>query len=161
MDFHRTDGSGICAQRDAHLIQNLCCNGSGCHAADRFTAGGAAASPVIPKAIFLVKTKIGMPGTVCICDIPVVTGTLVFVIYDHGNGSTSGLSLKDTGEDFHLISFFAGCGIAALPGFPAVQINLNLFFCQGKSCGTAVHNNAQSLSVRFSPGCDNKFFSKR
>ena len=76
------------------------------------------------------------------------------------NWSTGSLSFKNSGKDLHQISFLTGSCITALTGLSPVKKNLDIFFAERKTCGTAVENGTDSLAVRFSPGGNHEFFSE-
>src|SRR5699024_4373017 len=125
-DGYRADGTGVGAERDTQLIQKLGRYGACGYPADGLTAGGAAAAPGIPEAVFGVKGKSRWSGPVEGGNIRVVPGTLGGVPHQKGDGSSCGLSFKDTGEDLHRVILLPGGGEAALPGFPSVKIDLDI-----------------------------------
>ena len=88
-----------------------------------------------------------MARTVNIHNIAVVMGTLVCIADQKRNRSTGSLSLKNSGKDLHQISFFTGSCITALTGLSPVKKNLDIFFAERKTCGTAVENGTDSLAV--------------
>ena len=88
-----------------------------------------------------------MTGPVGICNIAVITGTLVLIKDRHGDRRSGGPALKDTGENFDLIPFLSCGGIRTLSGFSPVKIFLYVILCEGQACGTAVNNGSQSLAV--------------
>ena len=148
------DGTCIGEYGNTHLFQNLCSNSSGRHTPDGLTTGRTATTPIIPKTVFGIKAVICMAGTVILCNLAVICGDLGGIADHQGDGSTGGLSVKDTGQNLHLIGFFTLCSDSTGAGFTAIQIFLNLFFGERKSGGTAVHDDTQCLSVGFSPGSD-------
>lgn len=76
-----------------------------------------------------------MAGTVILCNLAVICGDLGGIADHQGDGSTGGLSVKDTGQNLHLIGFFTLCSDSTGAGFTAIQIFLNLFFGERKSGG--------------------------
>ena len=78
-----------------------------------------------------------MAGTVILCNLAVICGDLGGIADHQGDGSTGSLSVKDTGQNLHLIGFFTLCSDSTGAGFTAIQIFLNIFFGERKSGGTA------------------------
>ena len=101
-----------------------------------------------------------MTGTIGVCDISVISGTLICIADQKRNWSTGSLSFKNSGKDLHQIAFLTGSCITALTGLSPVKKNLDIFFTERKTCGTAVENGTDGLAVRFSPGGNHEFFSE-
>ena len=101
-----------------------------------------------------------MTGAVGVCNISVIPGTLVGIADQKRNRCAGSFSFKNSGKDLHQISFLTGSCITALTGLSPVKKNLDIFFAERKTCGTAVENGTDSLAVRFSPGGNHEFFSE-
>ena len=92
-------------------------------------------------------------------NFPVILGALILVPHDHGNGSTGGFSLENSGKNLHLVPFLPLGHLQILPRTAPFQHFLNILFRQGKPCRAAVYNHPQGLTVGFSEGTDMKYFS--
>ena len=88
-----------------------------------------------------------MTGTVGICDISVISGTLIGIADQKRDWCAGSPSFKNSGKDLYQISLLAGSCITALTGLSPVKKNLDIFFAERKACGTAVENCTDSLAV--------------
>ena len=95
-----------------------------------------------------------MPGPIVGSNFTVIIGTLGGVADHQRNRSPGGSSFEYAGEDFNGVLLPAGGGKPGLPRFSAVQISLNIGFCERKSGRAAVDNDADALAVGFAPGSD-------
>lgn len=138
----------------AQFLQYKRSNGSGGNTADGFPAGGTAASPVIPEAIFCVKGVVRVSRTIIGSNFTVIPGTLGSIGNHQTDRGSRGPSFKDTGKNTYLICFLPGRGIPGLPRLPSVQKGLDIGFAQRKPCGAAVNYHPQSFPVGFAPGGD-------
>ena len=101
-----------------------------------------------------------MTGTVGVCDISVISGTLVGIADQKRNWCAGSPSLKNSGKDLYQISLLAGSCITALTWLSPVKKNLDIFFTEREACRAAVENRTDSFAMRFSPGGNYEFFSE-
>ena len=101
-----------------------------------------------------------MTGTVGICDISVISGTLIGIADQKRDWCAGSFSLKNSGKDLNQISFLTGSCVAALAGFPPVKKNLDIFLAEREARRAAVENRTDGLAMRFTPGGNYEFFSE-
>ena len=112
------------------------------------------------KSIPLYGSCLLYTSTVTGSQIAVIPGALIFIGNQKGDGGSGGFSLKDTGQDLYGIGFSAGRCKAALPRFPAIQKDLDIFLTERKSGGAAIDHRPHSPAVGFPPGGYCKIFAK-
>ena len=115
-----------------------------------FPGGGTAAAPVIPKAVFLVVSVVGMGRPEGVLDIRVIPGALVGVFYEQADGRTGGAPLEHAGQDAHLICFAPLGGVPGSTRLAPVQVSLQVAGGQFQAGRAAVHDASQGRAVALS-----------
>src|ERR1019366_8982269 len=77
--------------------------------------------------------EVGMPGSIFVLDVAVITAALVAIAEDDAERGAVGLALEDTGPDFWEVFFLALRNNARLAGPAAAQVRQQVVNAQGQA----------------------------
>jgi hypothetical protein len=136
------------------FAQNLLRNGAGGHAPDGFARAGPSATRPGANAELGEVGVVGVRRAKLGRHLGVGFGAGIFVFHPHADGRAEGFALERAGENLDGIRLLARADNLRLTGAAAVEIGLDVCFREFELRRTTIDHDADTATVRFSPGGD-------